>query len=217
MLGLKLARTKAPLRLLCLGSHADDIEIGAGGTVLTLLEDHPGAEVTWIVLGAEGARVAEAKSSAAAFLAGAAKAEVETAGFRDGYFPYQGAEIKDHFEQLKSRPSPDLILTHYRHDLHQDHRLVCELTWNTFRDHLILEYEVPKYDGDLGSPDLFVPLSVETCERKCALLLEHFKSQAGRHWFEEETFRSLMRLRGMEAGGATRYAEGFYSRKAVLV
>jgi LmbE family N-acetylglucosaminyl deacetylase len=213
---LRLGHGDAPLRrILVLGAHADDIEIGCGGTLLSLQRAHE-LEITWVVLGAEGVREEEARASAAAFLAGAASNSVECRSFRDGFFPYVGGEVKDVFEDLKSRIVPDLILTHARHDLHQDHRLVCELTWNTWRDHLILEYEIPKYDGDLGRPNLFVPLPADVAHEKTRLLESSFASQREKHWFDEELFLGLMRVRGMESRSASGYAEAFVARKLSL-
>lgn len=203
----------SPLNILCLGAHSDDLEIGCGGTLLRLLAERQ-VVVRWVVLGCSGQRSVEAKRSAESLLDAAREKRIETHGFRDGFFPYIGAEIKEAFEKLKSQVAPDLILTHTRNDLHQDHRLVNELTWNTFRDHLILEYEVPKYDGDLGSPNLFVRLDDAVVEKKIRHLMEFFATQRVKHWFDEETFRGLLRIRGMEAG--VRYAEAFYCRKAVL-
>jgi LmbE family N-acetylglucosaminyl deacetylase len=204
----------SPLRILAVGCHPDDIEIGCGGTLLTLIAARPDVEVTWLVLSAAGERAAEARASAEAFLAGAAASEVRLEGFRDGFLPYQGGEVKEVFESLKAAPAPSLVLTHTSGDRHQDHRLACELAWNTFRNHLILEFEVPKYDGDLGAPNVFVPIAEEHAQRKLELLAHHFPTQAARHWFDEEVFRGLLRLRGMES--ATRYAEAFYCRKLVL-
>ena len=214
MLGLSPA--ESPRRILVIGCHADDIEIGCGGTLLTLLAANPELEVDWVVLAAPGERGGEARGSAAAFLAGAAAARVEVHDFRDGFLPYVGGEVKEVFEDLKRRVDPQLVLTHAGYDFHQDHRLACELTWNTFRDHLILEYEIPKFDGDLGRPNVFVPLSPEVVDRKLVLLEQHFPTQAGKHWFDRETFLGLMRIRGMEAVSPTRFAEAFTSRKAVL-
>jgi LmbE family N-acetylglucosaminyl deacetylase len=202
-----------PPRVLAIGAHADDIEIGAGGTVLRLVEEHPGLEFKWVVLTGKGDRQAEARRSAEAFL-GPAAASVELPGFRDGFLPYDGREVKPFFETLKPF-EPDLILTHCRGDLHQDHRLACELTWNTFRDHLILEYEIPKYDGDLGTPNFYVPLHEDQVRRKIDLLAEHFASQRVKHWYERETFLGLMRIRGLECHVAG-HAEAFYCRKVVL-
>jgi LmbE family N-acetylglucosaminyl deacetylase len=206
---------QSPLRVLAIGAHADDIEIGCGGTLLRLLESVAQVHVCWVVLSADGERAREAEESANAFLANAERHRFMLGGFRDGYFPSHWAEIKERFESLKE-VKPDLILTHYRHDLHQDHRLVSELTWNTFRDHLILEYEIPKYDGDLGTPNLFVPLDQATCRRKIDTLLQYFPSQRGRRWFTEDLFLSLLRLRGMESNSESRYAEAFFCRKAVV-
>lgn len=210
------AGSQAGYRILCLGAHADDIEIGCGGTVLGLLEANPQATVHWVVFSADGERRTEARRSADWFLHNAPSRTVVVHQFRDGFFPYVGASIKESFERLKHEVSPDLILTHHRHDLHQDHRLISELTWNTFRDHLILEYEVPKYDGDLGTPNLFVPLAERTCQTKIQLILESFVSQRQKPWFDEATFLALLRLRGMECNAASRYAEAFYCRKIVL-
>jgi LmbE family N-acetylglucosaminyl deacetylase len=216
MLRLDLPRSDEPLQVLCLGAHADDLEIGCGGTVLRLVESGRPVAVTWVVFSAEGDRQREARESAEIFLARAKTKDVVVKGFRDGFFPYQGAQIKADFEEVKQRVAPDVIFTHYRNDLHQDHRLIAELTWNTFRSHLILEYEIPKYDGDLGSPNVFVELDESLCRRKVEVILRLFRSQAGKHWFDEELFMALLRLRGMECGAAEKYAEGFYCRKTVL-
>lgn len=205
------------LRLLCLGAHADDVEIGCGATILDLLA-RPGLRVgvDWCVLSASPARAEEARASAAAFLEGASDARVEVQGFRDGHFPWQGSQIKEWFETLKDRPRPDLILTHARDDRHQDHREVCALTWNTFRDHLILEYEIPKWDGDLGRPAVHVPVSEAAVERKVDLLHRHFPTQAAKPWFDRDTFRGLARLRGLECASPTRFAEAFFAPKLLL-
>jgi len=203
-------------RILCLGAHSDDIEIGCGGTVLYLLRAHPHCEVTWVVFSAKGNRKREAVASAKRFLVGARTRMISTNNFRESFFPYKGEEIKALFEQLKARVSPDLIFTHYRHDLHQDHRVICELTWNTFRKHQILEYEIPKYDGDLGQPNVYVPLSQDVCDAKVKYLMDGFSTQRSRQWFSEDTFYSLLRLRGVESNGSDRYAEGFYGRKVIL-
>ena len=202
--------------VLCLGAHSDDIEIGCGGTILRLLEANPRATVHWVVFSARADRAREAQASAARFLAGAAGSNVELHQFRDGFFPSEQARIKTYYEELKGRIRPDLIFTHQRDDLHQDHRVVCELTWNTFRDHAILEYEVPKWDGDLGRPNVYVPLGTEQAAGKIAILMECFATQAGKHWFDEETFFGLMRLRGLECNAPSRRAEAFYGRKVVL-
>jgi LmbE family N-acetylglucosaminyl deacetylase len=217
MLGLPVPTPPGrPLEVMVLGAHADDIEIGCGGTILTLTGRGTPVRVTWVVLSAVDEREGEARDSAAAFVKNAEQATVIIEGFRDGFFPYQGGLVKDLFEALKPTVRPDLVLTHRRDDAHQDHRLVAELTWNTFRDDLILEYEIPKYDGDLGNPNLFVPLPAATCERKIELLLEGFPSQRARHWFTADTFWGLLRLRGVESASPTRFAEGFTCRKLVL-
>ena len=216
MLSFSLSGGETPLRrVLAIGCHADDVEIGCGGTLLALTRARPDVEVTWMVLGAEGDRAAEARASAEEFLAGAARAEVVIHGFRDAYMPYYGESVKEAFEDLK-RVEPDLVLTHTRDDLHQDHRLACELTWNTFRDHLILEYEVPKWDGDLGRPNLYVPIEDDLVADKLDLVLRHFPTQAEKHWYDGDTFRGLMRLRGLECASPSRYAEAFYAPKVVL-
>lgn len=213
---LSLRNARPPVsHVLCLGAHADDIEIGCGGTILTLLEVEPPLTVTWVVFSAEGPRSDEARHSAESFLAATPRRQIIIKSFRDGFFPYTGAQIKDSFEELKTTISPDLVFTHYRHDLHQDHRLIAELTWNTFRDHLVLEYEIPKYDGDLGAPNLFVPLDGSLCQRKMDTILTTFKTQQGQRWFSEELFRSLLRLRGIECNAPSNYAEAFYARKLV--
>ncbi len=204
------------LRLLCLGAHSDDIEIGCGGTVLRLLQEYPDMAVYWVVFGASGKRAEEAAVSAAAFLAAARSPRIDVKGLRDGFLPYIGGEVKDLFEELKAGVNPDLILTHYRNDLHQDHRLVCELTWNTYRDHLIWEYEVPKYDGDLGTPNIFVSLTETLCRQKTDHLMKHFRTQRSKRWFSRDVFMGLMRLRGIEAAGPTPYAEAFYGRKVLI-
>jgi len=183
---------------------------------MRLAKDYPNLEIAWVVLGAQGDRAAEARESAESFLEQVKVKEIIVRGFRDGFFPYLGAEIKEFFEQLKQGPSPDLIFTHFRHDLHQDHRLVCELTWNTYRDHWIMEYEIPKYDGDLAAPNLFVHLDDATGRRKVAHILAHFKTQQDRPWFSEDTFLALMRLRGVESRAPGNYAEAFYCRKIVV-
>jgi LmbE family N-acetylglucosaminyl deacetylase len=203
-----------PKRILALGAHCDDIEIGCGGTILRLVAERRGLDVLWVVFCATPERAEEARSSAAAFLEGVPSRKVVIRDFRDGFLPYSGAVVKDEFESLKREFSPDLVLTHYRNDRHQDHRLVSELTWNTWRDHLILEYEIPKYDGDFGSPNFFAPLAPATLDRKVALLMKHFPSQAGRAWFAADLFRAVARIRGMESAAPEAAAEGFYCRKA---
>jgi LmbE family N-acetylglucosaminyl deacetylase len=183
--------------VLCLGAHSDDIEIGCGGTILKLVSERPGLNVVWVVFSADGRRVREAKSSALEFLKGTAKR-------------------KEFFEKLKARVQPDLVFTHYRDDRHQDHRVVSDLTWNTFRDHVILEFEIPKYDGDLGTPNLYIPLDGEVCRRKVGHICAFFQTQSNKHWFSTDTFLALMRLRGIECASKTRFAEAFYARKLIL-
>lgn len=213
---LALALPPGPLTLLCLGAHADDLEIGCGGSVLRWLGDHAGSKVWWVVWSGDSARRLEAEESAARLLEGAAESRILVHDHRDGCFPAERALLKDRFEALKRElsPGPDLILTHYRDDRHQDHRTISDLTWETFRSHLVLEYEVPKYDGDLGSPNLFVELPEPIMQRKLDHLGQAFPSQRDRTVFRNDTFRSLMRLRGLEC--AATYAEGFYLRKALM-
>jgi LmbE family N-acetylglucosaminyl deacetylase len=218
VLGLTLAAAgrRDGYHLLALGAHADDIEIGCGGTILHLIERGLVATATWVVFSGAEQRAGEAHASAAAFVEGVNEQSVVVHGFRDGFFPYSGATIKETFERLKQEVDPDLVVTHRGDDAHQDHRLISELTWNTFRNHLVLEYEIPKYDGDLGRPNLFVPLEEPTYRRKLELLQKHFPSQHSKPWFTEDTFLALMRLRGMESNAPSRYAEGFYCRKLLL-
>lgn len=211
---LNLPRGRAPV-LLFLGAHCDDIEIGCGGTVLELLRRYPTARVHWVVLSSGGNRGAEARQAARRML-GKARAELFIKEFRGAYFPSEIVAIKDFFEALKRSVRPDVIFTHCRDELHQDHRITAELTWNTFRDHLILEYEIPKYDGGLGSPSVFMPLSAAVMKKKINVLMQVFKSQHAKHWFTPETFSGLARLRGIECNAPSGYAEAFYVRKLVL-
>jgi LmbE family N-acetylglucosaminyl deacetylase len=217
MRALQLAAPGERLAVLCLGAHSDDIEIGAGATLLSMVDRGIRLEVHWCVLSGAGEREQEAKSSAANFLSSAANAKIEVMSFRDGFFPEQGDAIKSWFETLKRRANPDVILTHRRDDAHQDHRQVCRLTWNTFRDHCILEYEIPKWDGDLGQPNLYMPISERVLQRKIELLISHFGTQGSKQWFDGETFLGLARLRGMECRAPERYAEAFFARKLSLV
>lgn len=207
---------KGALRILCLGAHADDIEIGCGGTILELTGRTQSIDVTWIVLSGAGHREAEARSSAKQFLRGAKKSDIRVGAFRDGYFPAMHGDIKDYFERLKGEVKPDFVFTHAKNDLHQDHRLVAELTWNTFRDNMIFEYEIVKYDGDLGSPNAFVPVLSRNCERKIRILMHSFSTQRSRSWFTEDTFKAMLRLRGIECRSKSGYAEAFYVRKFLL-
>jgi LmbE family N-acetylglucosaminyl deacetylase len=203
------------LRVLCLGAHSDDIEIGCGGTILRLAEEHPNCEFHWVVFSADGVRGTEAARAANLF-AGSHLRGPLLKTFRDGFMPWLGAEVKNVFESELKLLSPDLILTHNGNDAHQDHRLLSQLTWNTFRDHLILEYEIPKYDGDLGRPSVYMRFDRAHCETKVRYLMEAFPSQHSKHWFEPDIFNSLMRLRGMECTSPSGYAEAFYCRKLVL-
>jgi LmbE family N-acetylglucosaminyl deacetylase len=213
VISCNLSRVK---RVLCLGAHSDDIEIGCGGTILNLIEKSNRIEFYWLVLSANPERTKEARRSASAFLERARKKTVVVKSFRDGFLPYLGPPVKECFEELKKVFTPDVIFTHCRHDLHQDHRLVCELTWNTFRNHLILEYEIPKYDADLRSPNFFVPLSDAQARKKVNSLMRHFTTQLNKQWFSEDLFCGLMRLRATEAASPTRYAEAFCCRKVLL-
>jgi LmbE family N-acetylglucosaminyl deacetylase len=203
------------LRALALGAHADDIEIGCGGTLLRLARQRE-LEVLWVVFCSTPQRADEARASAARFLHGASSSRVMVGSHRDGFLPYEGGAIKDEFEDLKGNFRPDVVLTHFRDDRHQDHRLVSELTWNTWRDHLILEYEIPKYDGDFGTPNLFVPLSKALVETKIENLLASFPSQASKPWFSGDLFHAVARIRGMECQAPEGLAEAFYCRKLVL-
>jgi LmbE family N-acetylglucosaminyl deacetylase len=205
-----------PLRVLALGAHADDIEIGCGATILRLAAERRHLEVTWIVFCATPERAVEARQSAAAFLEGVERQRVVVREFRDGFLPYVGAAVKEAFEDLKREVEPDLILTHHREDLHQDHRLVSELTWNTWRNHLILEYEIPKYDGDLGRPNVFVTFPERLLRRKIELVLQHYASQRGKHWFTADLLQAVARIRGMECVAPEQVAEAFHGRKLRL-
>ena len=208
-LQLKKVRT-----ILCLGSHSDDIEIGCGGTILKLLAENNSVNVFWLVFSATEERAGEANRSAELFLEKAHNKTIIVKKFRETFFPYCATEIKEFFKKLQSEISPDLIFTHRREDLHQDHRLVSELTWNTFRDHLIMEYEIPKYEGDLGQPNIFVKLSRQTCEQKVATIFNTFLTQRTKKWFSEDTFWALLRLRGVESN--SEFAEGLYCRKMIM-
>ena len=169
-----------------------------------------------MVFSANGIREDEARSSAEQILASTKDSKIKIGNFRNGFFPYVATEIKEYFESLKKLPTPDLVFTHYRNDRHQDHRQISELTWNTFRDHLILEYEIPKYDADLSSPNIFVTLDHEQLRAKQEHLMTHFKSQHDKQWFSKDTFSSLCRIRGIECNSPTGFAEGFYGRKVLL-
>jgi LmbE family N-acetylglucosaminyl deacetylase len=215
MLPVRLGNRQDGLRLLLIGAHCDDIEIGCGGTLFRLSDEYKIEEAKWIVFTSTPERSIEAKKSAGYFLQKFSTHEVVIKNFKDGFLPVTGEEVKNYFEDLKHF-KPDVIFTHYRHDLHQDHRFLCELTWNTFRDHLILEYEIPKYDGDLDHPNFFVPLDSALVEKKIEAIVECFPSQRSKQWFDRETFYALMRIRGLECASNTRYAEAFYVRKSIL-
>jgi LmbE family N-acetylglucosaminyl deacetylase len=206
----------APLRVLCVGAHCDDIEIGCGGTILELARTHPAMRIEWVVFGSNPTRAAEAKACAALFLRDVADKNVVIRAHRDGFFPAEWAAIKEEFEEIRQRFEPDIVFTHYRDDRHQDHRVLSDLAWNTFRNHMILEYEVPKYDGDLGVPNFFVPLPEGSSRSKVKYILDSYHSQSTKHWLTEDTLMALMRLRGIESGGASRHAEAFYCRKALI-
>ena len=205
-----------PLRLLCIGAHSDDLEIGCGGTIATWLETWPAVEVTWVVLTAVGDRAGEARRSARALLRRAASVRLELGQFRDSFLPAQYADVKQHFELLKQQVNPDVILTHCLGDRHQDHRVASELTWNTWRDHLIYEYEIPKYEADLAQPNVYVPLTARAAKRKTAHLEKYFSSQRSHAWFRAENFEALMRLRGLECRASSGFAEAFHGRKLVF-
>ncbi|HXQ28911.1 MAG TPA: PIG-L family deacetylase [Gemmatimonadales bacterium] len=212
---LPLTLPAGALRILCLGAHADDIEIGCAGTVLQVLASHPVSECRWVVLSATDEREHEARASASAVLA-AARAEVDVHRFRDGHFPAALSAVKDALETTRDAFAPDVVFTHARDDRHQDHRLVSDVTWQTFRDHLILEYEIPKWDGDLGQPVCYMPLSREIARRKVQHVVTAFPSQRSKPWFNEETLFALLRLRGIECRAPSGYAEAFFGRKLVL-
>jgi LmbE family N-acetylglucosaminyl deacetylase len=205
-----------PRKVLCLGAHCDDIEIGCGGTLLQLRGQRPDLDIRWVMFSGSGERRAEARASAEVFLGSGGGARVDVHDFRDGFLPYQAAEVKDTFESIKREFDPDMIFTHTRQDKHQDHRLVGELTWNTFRNHLIFEYEIPKYDGDLGQPSAYVPLRQADVDTKVTAVWDHYPSQRGREWFDADTLRALMRLRGVECNAPDRYAEAFHCPKWVI-
>lgn len=216
MLEFELSHHRPLTLVLLLGAHCDDIEIGMGATVLTLVARHPHARFVWATLSSDEVRERETRSAADRLLAGAGNRTVIVERFRGSYFPYEGAAIKDFFATLRAHGEPDLVFTHYRHDLHQDHRITNELTWNTFRNHCILEYEIPKYDGDLGVPNAYVSVSRVCLEQKIDVLMDCFPSQHDKRWFTRDTFAGLARLRGIETNAEEGYAEAFYCRKARL-
>ena len=210
------APSRRPLRVLCLGAHSDDIEIGCGGTIAVLLATVPKIDCRWVVFSGVGARGSEARRAAGKVLRRAARRDIVVHEFRDGFFPQQATAIKEYFETLKQEEAPDVIFTHYRADRHQDHRVVSDLTWNTFRSHLILEYEIPKYDGDLGRPNCYVPLTPAQSAAKVRLLMSSFGTQRSKRWFTPDTFRGLLRLRGIESGAPSGLAEAFHLHKFVI-
>jgi LmbE family N-acetylglucosaminyl deacetylase len=216
MLSLGLLDGAQPLHILCIGAHSDDIEIGCAATLLRLAHSARPLRVSWVVLSALGDRAQEARRSAEELLGKTADLQVHVAGFRDAYFPADFGAIKDHFAELRRQTNPDLVFTHSIDDRHQDHRLVGELTWQAWRDHLILEYEIAKYEGDLGRPNVFVAASTAIAEAKIDHLLTHFGSQRSKDWFSRETFSALMRLRGIECRAADGFAEAFVARKLML-
>lgn len=202
------------LRVLCLGAHPDDIEIGCGAAILELVRQ--AADVRWAVFSGDGRRAEEAARSARLFLGADAGRRLVLHTFRDGYFPAQFAAIKEACEALAVTFPPDLVFTHFRGDRHQDHRMLSDLAWNTFRRHVILEYEIPKWDGDLSTPNLYAPVSARAARRKVAILTRAFASQRGKDWFSDEVFFGLMRLRGMECRSRSGFAEAFFGHKLVF-
>jgi LmbE family N-acetylglucosaminyl deacetylase len=215
MHGLRLfGEDDAPRSVLAVGAHADDIEIGAGGLLLELAAAWPRLEITWVVLSGDEQRSAEARSSAAGVLGEDARLTVETYDYQERYFPHL-PELKERFDDLAGRVDPDLVIAPRLEDRHQDHRTVAELVWQAFRDHLVLEYEIVKYEGDLGQPNVFVPLAESTAERKIEHILAAYPSQADHRWFSDATFRSILRLRGVECNAPSGYAEAFTARKLV--
>ncbi len=216
MLGLKLERLAEPPTVLCLGAHCDDIEIGCGATLIRLARDYPGIRLVWGIFSGEPAREQESRAAAQRLTADAGSCELRFHAFRDRFFPSQTESLKEAFDALRAAVSPQLVFTHFLDDRHQDHRTIAELTWNTFRAHLILEYEIPKYEGDLGQPNVFVPHAATDLDRKVSCLLESFPSQRSRSWFTADTFRALARLRGIESGAPSGFAEAFHGRKLCL-
>jgi LmbE family N-acetylglucosaminyl deacetylase len=209
---VKLIEKNQKIKVLCLGAHPDDIEIGCGGTILRLIDEVPDLEFYWVVFSGNEERRKEAFKSAETYIKGGSF-KIDVQDFRESYFPFAGSQMKDYFEKLRKKFSPSIVFTHFSCDAHQDHRLVSALTWNTFRDNFILEYEIPKYDGDLGAPNFFVYLNESHVKRKINYLCNAFQSQTEKQWFDEETFRSILRIRGVESNSASKYAEAFFCRK----
>ena len=216
MYKIKLFDSDKKPKILCLGAHSDDIEIGCGGTLLRFVEEVPNAQFRWIVFSGNKVRNKEALQSESTFLNKIQSKQIDVHTFRESYFPFIGAEIKDCFEKIKKEFRPDIIFTHYSNDAHQDHKLISKLTWNTFRNHFIIEYEIPKYDGDLGTPNLYVHLDESIVQRKINYLNNTFQTQKKKSWFSEESFRSLLRIRGLESNSLTNYSEAFYCRKMIF-
>lgn len=207
---------KESVNILCLGAHCDDIEIGCGGTMLQFLQSNSNISMTWVVFCSDDERSREAARSFDRFSQNALHNKIVIHHFRDGFLPWLGLEVKEAFEEMKAWADPDVIFTHYREDLHQDHRLISDLTWNTFRNHLILEYEIMKYDGDIGRTNTYMPIDEENCRKKIDLIMDSYRSQKSKKWFTDDLFWALPRIRGMEINAPSRYAEAFYSRKVVI-
>jgi len=209
-------RDQNKLNLLVLGAHCDDIEIGCGGTLLKWTMEARIQKVIWVIFSSNQARKEEAQRSAEMYLREIPESEIIILDYQDAYLAFAAKEIKDKFEEIRHLMNPDIVFTHYRNDRHQDHRLLSDLAWNTFRNHLVLEYEIPKYDGDLATPNGYVAIPSDHVNRKVKLLLECYASQVSKHWFDEETFKSLMRIRGLECNSPSHYAEAFHLRKCLL-
>ena len=216
MLRVNFNNGSSGLKLLMLGAHCDDIEIGCGGTLLKLAERYKIAHLYWVVFASNEVRKKEAHASAEAFTSSISERTIQVFDYKDGFLPAVWSEVKKEFEKLKDETKPDIIFTHYRNDLHQDHRVVNELTWNTFRNHTILEYEIPKYDGDLGKPNFYVTLDTQQVQKKNGLILDHFKSQQKKHWLDDTLLSAMMRIRGVECAADLGYAEAFHNRKMIL-
>lgn len=216
MIKLKISEKAETLKILVLGAHCDDIEIGCGSTLLKLLDDYPNAEIFWVVFSSNPVREVEAKNSAQSYLRDHTRSSIEINNFRNGFFPYIATDIKEYFEVIKVKFEPDIIFTHYIEDKHQDHRTISELSWNTFRNHVIFQYEIAKYDGDLVTPNFYAVAADEYVEKKIDLLTKHFVSQSDKHWFTRDLFKSLMRIRGIECASESGFAEGFHARKLLF-
>jgi LmbE family N-acetylglucosaminyl deacetylase len=213
---LNLAENR-PAHVLCVGAHCDDIEIGCGGTLLSLGKSHTDLKITCAIFSGNDDRQREARKSLESLFSAAADLQIVFHDFADGRLPFVGEAVKNAMEDIRGNIDPDLIFTHWEGDRHQDHRFLSEVTWNTFRDHLIMEFEIPKYDGDFGSPGVFCPLDKDTAERKVDHLMRAYRSQASKDWFTPDLFMSVLRIRGMEARADSGFAEGFYCRKLPLL